>query len=264
MISGLECAKLKLIRAAEHIKEINPYIATYIASVLYEVVSDPKGKDTVHVRQAPPPEIGLIAGEALYHIRSALDYLAFDLVKLNPSSIHLPSDWEENCVFPLWVETPKKAPVYNCFKSKLPGISKPVFTFIESVQPYHRSKRATLDDIPRILWLLAQLSNIDKHRHLNITPLQISEMQHVAFKYGGARVTFRTLRSGAEIESTAMLKQKPMTVNVKREFSSYVTFDESALGSDESILAVQLVLEVCLDAVKSIIVPAFEKFIKNP
>lgn len=261
MISGIASAKLKLVRAAEHIKAISPYISSYIAGVLYEVVSGPKGKDTVHVRQVPPPEIGLIAGEVIYHIRSALDYLAFDLVKVNTAGSVLPVDWEQNCCFPLWLRAPKKTPVYNCFKHILPGINRTAFTFIESVQPYHRGKIGG-DDVPRVLWFLAQLSNIDKHRHLNITPVQIGEMQEIDLQWGGGEMRYQTLRSGAEIESTAAIMRRPHAVNVNRSFSSYVTFDETALGPDESIFAVQMILEFCLNAVEGVILPAFEKFIQ--
>jgi len=77
-----------------------------------------------------------MAGEVLYQLRSTLDHLAFDLVKLNRIGTPLPSEWEENCCFPLWIDPLTKPPFYNCFKSCLPNISKAAFAFIESVQPY--------------------------------------------------------------------------------------------------------------------------------
>src|ERR1700692_4968607 len=125
MISALEASELKLKRAAAHIKEINQHIVAYAARVLHEIVPDAEGKETVHVKEVPPDHIGILAGEVLYQLRSSLDYLAFDLVKLNSTRVTLPLDWEKSCLFPLWLNTPKKPPVYNCFEHILPGISEP-------------------------------------------------------------------------------------------------------------------------------------------
>jgi hypothetical protein len=261
VLSGLEAADLKLKRASDHIKEINHHILAYSARVLHEVIPDAEGKDTVHVREAPPPEISIVAGEVLQQVRSSLDYLAFDLVKLNPGKIALPLDWEKNCCFPLWLNAPKKPPVYNCFKNVLPGISKPVFAFIHGSQPYHRGKYGIFD-IPTVLWLLAELSNTDKHRHLNLTPLNIGHMEMVTTKLGMGHISYRTVRSGAKLEPPLPPDKMADAVNVERTFSSYITFDESVLGPGFSDLAVSLILEKCIDTVKFLIVPAFTQFLK--
>lgn len=261
MVSGLESAKRKLDRAAQHIKEINPYVVAYAASILHEVVTEPQGEETVHVRDAPPPEISMLAGETLYQIRSALDHLAFDLVKFNPSGYALPADWEDDCCFPLWLRTPKKTPVYNCFEHILPGISKAAFTFIEGAQPYNSGN---VSKLPDVLWFLAKLSNIDKHRHFNLTQPQIGHIQTVRMKWGGAHITYRALRSGAKLEPALPPERMADAVNVETRFSSYVTFAESALGAGADILAVQVVLESCLDLVQGCVIPAFAEFLKNP
>src|SRR5262249_43983072 len=159
----------------------------------------------------PPPEISILAGEVLYQVRSSLDYLAFDLVKLNPSSIALPVDWKKNCCFPLWVNTPKNPPVYNCFKHILPGITKPAFAFIEGVQPYHRGNG--LFAICNVLRFLAELSNIDKHRNLNLTPLNIGHLETVTTKIGG-HFSYRTVRSGAKLEHPLPPDEMANAVNV--------------------------------------------------
>lgn len=266
MISSPQSVELKLERAAEHIKEINQHVVAYAARVLHEVVPDAKGKQTVHVNEVPPEDISLLAGEVLYQLRSSLDYLAFDLVKFNPGTITLPLDWEKNCCFPLWLNTPKKPPVYNCFKNVLPGISKPAFTFIEGVQPYHRGKYGIFE-VANVLWLLAELSNVDKHRHLNLTPINIGHIQMVTTKFGEAELatfSYSTVRSGAELEPALPPDEMADAVAVERTFSSYITFDESVLGPGMSELAVELVLQSCLDSVKGVIVPAFVEFLKKP
>lgn len=261
MISGLKCAQLKLARASEHLKEIDHYVAAYAQRVLHEVVTDAKGKKTIHVREIPPVEIGILAGELLYQIRSSLDYLAFDLVKLNPTGYTLPVDWEKNCCFPLWLNRPKKPPTYNAFEHILPGISKPAFAFIEATQPYHRG-----DEIfapAYILWVLAELSNIDKHRHLNLTALNIGHMQSVTTKVGMGHFVYRTLRNGAEIKPPLPAREMADAVEVQTDFSSYVTFDEPSLPPMVRQFSLNLILQFCHNTVEAIIVPAFRQFLEK-
>src|SRR4029077_5489270 len=91
------------------------------------------------------PEIAILAGEIVYQARSALDHLAYELVKLNRTGGILPANWVKNCSFPMFFDIPNdlikrgdtNPPLpYNCFESKLPNISQEAFDYIESLQPY--------------------------------------------------------------------------------------------------------------------------------
>jgi hypothetical protein len=166
-VDALESARLKLIRASEHIKVIEQYGRRYARRKPHKIITDPKGRETAEIRKAPPDDIAVLAGEVLYQLRSALDHLAFDLVKRNRMGTSLPSEWEENCCFPLWTDPPKKPPVYNCYKNRLPNISKAAFAFIE-VFSLIRVEAALESAPPKSWdgWLICQ--NIDKHRHLNV------------------------------------------------------------------------------------------------
>ena len=173
-ITGLESAKLKLIRASEHIKRIGQQVAAYSGSDSHTVVTLPHGTDRISVREEPPLGISILAGEVVYQIRSALDHLAFDLVKLNHTGGPLPANWGDSCFFPLWLNIPKKPTVYNCFSHILPGISKTAFTFIEAAQPYRGGA------LGNHLRLLAYLSNLDKHRYLSLTKARLSTNERIA------------------------------------------------------------------------------------
>lgn len=89
----------------------------------------------------PPHDVAIPIGEALYQMRSALDHLAFGLVKA--SNPILPLDWERNCEFPLKLQLPKTVPCapvpfgHDSFSKCLPGIPIGPFTIIESLQPYY-------------------------------------------------------------------------------------------------------------------------------
>src|ERR1700759_327555 len=98
MISGLESANLKVIRASEHLDEINRVIAeaTSLAGG-YEIIKDAEGRETVNFFIDPPPRVAILAGEIVYQLRSAIDHLTHDLVKLNPTNIPLPINWFKKC-----------------------------------------------------------------------------------------------------------------------------------------------------------------------
>jgi hypothetical protein len=48
---------------------------------------------------------------------------------------------------------------------------------------------------------------------------------------------------------------------VKRSIAAYVTFDEPTVG-EASRLNVEDVLQVCLEQVETVIIPAFDQFLK--
>lgn len=51
---------------------------------------------------------------------------------------------------------------------------------------------------------------------------------------------------------------------MKKSFTPFVTFNELALGKNGAGLPVDNVLELCLNAVGDEIIPALEKFLRNP
>jgi hypothetical protein len=125
MISGLDSASVKIVRAAEHIDAIRRVINSLASTAnSYEIVKDADGKEKFRFLIQPPPQIAVLAGEVVYQLRSALDHLVFDLVKRNQSGITLPANWDARCDFPLWLRIPDDQiksghttpPLpYNCF-----------------------------------------------------------------------------------------------------------------------------------------------------
>jgi len=220
-------------------------------------VRQPDGSPKLKFQELPPDDIAVLTGEAVYQMRSALDHLAFDLVKLNPTNIELPADWEDHCCFPIWFQR-KKSGKYNCFSRNLPGISEAAFTFIEGVQPYHGGNTALR------LGLLAKLSNIDKHRHLNIVNPQAHQREVIRYRGSTEFTSIRRVTSDTKLDSDLFPSEIMQdAVKVERGFHPYVSFDESALGIEAAKLPVKVVLEMCFDLVQEMIVPAFDKFLQN-
>jgi hypothetical protein len=259
VLNSIESAKLKLVRATEHIKTIRQYVAAYAGRDPHRVTPQPHGTDKISVGEEPPPQISILTGEVIYQLRSIMDHLAFDLVKMNSGNIQLPADWEECCFFPLWLDVPKKSTAYNCFSHTLPGIPKQAFAFIEGVQPYRGGAIGTH------LRLLANLSNIDKHRYPNLTKARLSINERITTSRGWY-TSIRPIDDGTElgpVADTWLDGREP--VEVERRFTSNVSFAEPILdGWTKYQVPVEEAIQFLLDDVNLIIVPAFDEFFNNP
>ncbi len=258
-VSGLESADLKLVRAAEHLNAIEACSTAYADRDPCKIVTDSNGKETLKITETPPPQIAIIAGEMVYQIRSALDHLAFDLVKLNPNISTIDPKWFEHCEFPLRTKIVRgcKLPLPQAqFSRALPGISIRAFTFIESVQPYYGRPFSNQ------IGILAGLSNIDKHRYLNLTVARFSHSELIT-DANLTTVVKCGLQNGAEIKPLISPDEIPSNVDLQRSFSAFVTFGEPSLGR-AATLPVESVLKSCLDAVRNGILPTFEELLKNP
>ncbi len=80
MADPLEGVKLKIERANSHIPEINRLLDYLAASDSYEIFTEvdaAKGEIRRKIRfiKQPPTEVGVVCGEVLYGLRSALDHL---------------------------------------------------------------------------------------------------------------------------------------------------------------------------------------------
>jgi hypothetical protein len=260
--SGLESANLKVARATEQLGTISRIITDATSRPnSHEIVEDANGKKAIKFLIEPPPEVAILVGEIVYQLRSALDHLAFELVQLNSTKITLPKNWEKRCEFPLWFTKRRRAGqplTYNCFSDVLPGISKDAVKFIEGVQPYHSGAGAH-----NALRLVALLSNIDKHRHLNVILPKAAQYHHLVLS-GGRGYSFGRggLMDGAEIDKPPVKADD--ILDVKTNFMPYLTFDEPTVGSGTATLEVEKVLEVCLEQVKTVIVPAFTRLLRSP
>jgi hypothetical protein len=257
---AIESAQFKLIRAEKQIDAIRGIIMDFLSDEPSVVTKQADGSHEFKFTELPSADISVLAGEVIYQIRSALDHLAFGLVKLNRSGIALPVDWEENSAFPMWHRTPKKPPAFNCFKSTLPGITKEAFTFIEMVQPYNRG------EINGWLTRIAALSNIDKNRYLTVIKGQAIRRDEATVLYKGMEMVNSSairVEDGTQTESPYFdaPDMQVVKMHVSGAFQPFVSFSDSTLDPGVKAFPVQDLLQTCLDQVQRIIVPAFTEFL---
>jgi hypothetical protein len=156
----------KIARAGEHLHALRTETDAFLESGALRVMCEDEGEWKVfRHRQLPgfPPKLGVIVGDYIHNLRSALDHLAWQLVLAAGSK---PGGWT---YFPLFRSKHDfKAKVVSPLgdrKSPVDGIdtTSPMFTLIESCQPYHGWKNNGDPETHHLFWL-SLLSRIDKHR----------------------------------------------------------------------------------------------------
>jgi hypothetical protein len=169
MISGIESAKRKVARANEHLDALKGELARYYATNPAHFVADPtihtdsSGEQYVFGRfkeVVPSEQIAVIIGDLLQNLRSALDYLVWELVLANKEQ---PG---KNNSFPI-CDFPKSF-ANELRRGRLDGVHSGVLADVEGLQPYFGG--ADVDK--SFLWNLEQFSNINKHRRVLLTVLR--------------------------------------------------------------------------------------------
>ena len=107
------------------------------------------------------PNIVLMVGEALYHLRSSLDHLIHQLVLLNDPSFDVQK--KGRLQFPIF---DSGGGYISSATGMIKGVSPLVASLIEGEQPYRRSPDSPHKDA---LWFLRELNNTDKHRMIPVT-----------------------------------------------------------------------------------------------
>lgn len=152
--------RLKLERAKKHLQELENALTSFDelnpCFLVKDVVLD-DGRQFFRAKFAidPPPSLGIIAGDAVHNMRSALDWLVCQLSLLNGA------DTLTGVEFPIFASIPI-GKLKNSFDYKIRFLSDEDKQSVEIIQPYHTGNKSKLQR----LWLLQQLEITDKHRGL--------------------------------------------------------------------------------------------------
>lgn len=185
----------KIDRSLEHLNTLNESVEGFFeehGDRIYIVRGETNSQRTKHLLRPqllvefPLLYWGIIVGDAVHCLRSALDQLAYTL-SLSPNG---------DTAFPIctsekdWVT---KAPAMTW------GIPKPLIAAIDQSQPYHRGDAANSHPLA----LLRGLSNTDKHREIPVTALIPSDAEFVVrstkgiASYGRITLKSRIFEDGA-------------------------------------------------------------------
>jgi hypothetical protein len=173
--------ELKFRRAADHLKEVERLLLAYMSPQPYKITPE-KDPDVglsfwITLREEPPDDISLAAGDCIHNLRSALDHVVYEL------SLRTAGRPVSQTGFPIFVDPEdwdrRELGRRRKFKTssgrhKLRKVPEGARLYIESLQPYHgldaRHWRA------RPLLQVHQLDIADKHRNLNLAFANIPDI----------------------------------------------------------------------------------------
>lgn len=201
MPPALREVALKVVRATENRKALGEESSAYLERQPYITHADAKPNPPryvlrVEVTEDPPPIISLCFGDFLQNLRSALDYMARQLVISNggiPIDEPPRSGDRRLTSFPIHDREPEKG-IYVAG-----GVSEDALTVIEKLQPYHRTHKNGRDPVEDPLWILNDLARIDRHRLLHLTIFSGGGLGELVFPETGDRFPFHVrLKDGAQ------------------------------------------------------------------
>ncbi|MBI2039932.1 hypothetical protein HYT18_02570 [Candidatus Microgenomates bacterium] len=146
----------KIERAKQLKEELQKEVKSFFDSQPYKIdtKSDPQSKRLIYYlvkAEQVPEKIAFITGDIIQNLRSALDYLAYQLFTIGSGNGNI----GRHIYFPISQDFDH----YQREKiKKTEGISQQAKDIIDSVKPY---KEGNIN-----LWRISQLNNIDKHRLL--------------------------------------------------------------------------------------------------
>jgi hypothetical protein len=199
----LEGVRAKLERAEESIEELEREFGAFLAGNPYEIPGKfyPKRSEYVfrfRVIEPLPLRWGVLVGEIVHDLRSALDHLLWQLVILDGGG---PGKHTQFPIFNRFADYRRLALVGT---QRSPPMLKGLGGTLRSghvaaitrTQPYRRPNGFTTHP----LWLLARLSNIDKHQLLHTTA-------HIV---EGAHLGWRGVRDVAAVHDVSKVVRVPI------------------------------------------------------
>jgi hypothetical protein len=227
-----------MTRAKQHYdelaRELDIYYATRPGGLVEMPDSVPEKRHHQFRETKPlPPRIGLTCGDCLQNMRSALDYLVWELVLANGKE---PNDKN---MFPISLKPKSYEHAVQNLK-RLDGIDEKAIAHIDALQPFQMEDP---EDSP--LYILDVLTNINKHRRVLLTNLTgIGAVDPHLFPFMPVTIIARDDASGE------IMKETPMSVYVAMQ-------DGPAKGVE-----ITVTLNSIVGYIGDIVLPLFKDFLK--
>ena len=167
MSLDLSSVNAKLAWAEEHANALRAEVREWTHSNPIETIRDgeKRGNSAMvrfiakFVKQPPLERWGLMFGDFIHNTRSALDHFVYAIAHHESGEIPLPDRAQKRLGFPI-CDSPAEWRS-RCFI--IDPLVPATRVRIEGVQPYHRPQ---IHALPKLLALLRDFSNVDKHRLL--------------------------------------------------------------------------------------------------
>ncbi len=241
MPPSLKNTRLKLERAKEHLDVLDTKLTEFQDVNPFRVTDYEDSKNALYIRQLEipiiDPKLAIIAGDAVYSLRSALDHVAWQLALTTKDRPN------RSTCFPIVDEDiPEKMRRFQIATRDIPIAA---VNEIKLLQPYTRGSNYKTDP----LWMLDKLCNIDKHRVTLAqgTAIDFKIPKGVEFRfgtYGGKQAVYMP------IEIKAQMKFAPLP-------TADVVFGSQVDGLTISVRELPKIYEY----VRDMVIPRFSRFL---
>jgi hypothetical protein len=232
----LESAWHKTERAKKHILDLQRALQAFLDTRPYEVVREHKADTGEYIyrvaRIAPtPPDIMLIAGDAIHNLRSALDYTVWEVAEIH-SRTH-----PKLGGYPIF----KDLQTYETEKARrIEGVDPISEKLIDGTKPYKGGND--------LFWTLHELDNIDKHRVLVGTFWQLKNVDFLPpdiRAFGGGDYAFTNKPGVLEaVNGPRNLKAGDILLATKVQLSDKVDFGLTVAFNEPPVVEGQAVVEL--------------------
>lgn len=235
----------KIERAHEHLEVLEQEIREFLESKPYRATREENAQVPDYILYAfrlekpAPRRLGLIVGDVVHNLRSALDQLAWQLARCTTETPF------HRTAFPIFKE--RTAATRKLFHQMLRDVPPKAREIIEEMQPYHRGDTAEIDP----LWILDKLWNIDKHRvilplpfRMTLPPVEGSGYVHQDVKDDGT-----------------ILVGIPKSFEPEKNFEPQISFDVAfQMGGPAGGASVENLVHIH-DTIRDEIFPRFDEFV---
>ena len=271
--ASLAGPRRKLAWANDHIASLDNEIGTFFGGGGYSFGSDFDQETEDHVvtlritEEAPLLRWSPMVGDVLHNLRSALDYLIYQLA-IEGSGQDPPPNYRE-LQFPIFTREDGNRGYDRLAPKQIKGVPGPAQALLKTVQPF--------DDPSDPLWTLRELSNADKHRtlHLTVTYLQsarVYDANTVGITSAASGIGYEHPDTGERIvhvlyDGMELSRQQFGTpaanraADVKVDATFDVLFDEGTSGVPHEVVTQTL---DSLSKAVSDVIDTFEPFLPMP
>ncbi len=201
------------------------------------------------IREEPPPRFGVILGDSIHNLRSALDHLMWQVTLLDGG---IPNNQTQ---FPIIKESETKFDAEA--NRRIPDLSSKHRALVKRAQPYHEGDKAALHPLA----VLNELSNADKHRILNVTYQVVPDMRETVERLiqkiensdpSPVRGIFVAEKGTRLEDGTPWLRipwhreeEPPRSVNVVGQIALPIAFGDMGLAAEEMARLAEVVVRIC-------------------
>lgn len=259
MIHPLDGARLKIVRAEEHLGAFKFEAGRFLNKHTYRFESEVYGKYwwvKPRCTSRPDPHMSTVIGDCVTNLRAALDYVIWELASkyFNPP-IDISTQFDRSVLtFPLLLADParKQGHIDHLDRLTRRGIPTDAIKVMKDAQ-------ADVSGNDSLRWLY-ELVNTDKHRTPLLTIGSFSQAQIEITGYKGRDVIIQSdiIKDGVTLNTNdpdllPFIQQNPMNVNVQATVQ--ITFQDVAVP----LVPADRTLEQIIKTVSNLI-PKFDGF----